>query len=164
MRRNGEGDFIIREAFTDTVVQIIEAFEHVALEVQNAEASMRFYVDVFGAKETNRWESKAPGIRRIIFIDLGGAVVELIVRDGPKVPFHDHGDAGIKHLCLRVANLPAILAMVEKMGIKLVGGMITIDRTRYEPVMADGTMDLDKGMRRAVVSDPDGIHIELLEK
>ena len=143
---------------------MIEAFEHVALEVQNAEASMRFYVDVFGAKETNRWESKGSGIRRIIFIDLGGTVVELIERGGAKERYHDHGDAGIKHLCLRVTDLPATLAMVERLGAKVVDGMVTIDRSRYEPVLTDGSMDLDKGMRRAVVADPDGIHIELLEK
>lgn len=63
---------------------MIESFEHVALEVQSAEASMRFYVDVFGAVETNRWESKSPGICRIIFINLGGAVIELIEREVPR--------------------------------------------------------------------------------
>jgi catechol 2,3-dioxygenase-like lactoylglutathione lyase family enzyme len=143
---------------------MIEAFEHLALEVQSAETSMRFYVDVFGAKETNRWESKAPGIRRIIFIDLGGAVIELIERGGAKAGFHDHGDAGIKHLCLRVTNLPAVMAMVERLGVKVVQGIMVIDRTRYEPLLSDGTMDLNKGMRRGVVADTDGILIELLEK
>jgi catechol 2,3-dioxygenase-like lactoylglutathione lyase family enzyme len=143
---------------------MIEAFEHVALEVQNAENSKRFYVDVFGAKETNHWESKSPGIRQIIFIDLGGAVIELIERGGAKEHFQDHGDAGIKHLCLRVTNLPAVMAMVERLGAKVVQGIMVIDRTRYEPLLSDGTMDLNKGMRRAVVADPDGILIELLEK
>ena len=143
---------------------MIEAFEHVAMEVQNAETSKRFYVDVFGAKETNHWESKSPGIRRIIFIDLGGAVIELIERGGAKEHFQDHGDAGIKHLCLRVTNLPAVMAMVERLGAKVVQGIMVIDRTRYEPLLSDGTMDLNKGMRRAVVADPDGILIELLEK
>ena len=143
---------------------MIEAFEHVALEVQNAETSMRFYVDIFGARETIRWESKAPGIHRIIFIDLGGTVIELIERGGAKEKFHDHGDAGIKHLCLRVTNLPTVMAMVERLGAKVVQGIMVIDRTRYEPLFSDGTMDLDKGMRRAVVADPDGILIELLEK
>ena len=143
---------------------MIEAFEHVALEVQNAETSKRFYVDVFGAIETNRWESKAPGIRRIIFINLGGATIELIEREGTKEPFHDHGDSGIKHLCLRVTDLPGVMAMVERLGTKVVQGILVIDRTRYEPLLSDGTMDLNKGMRRAVVADPDGIPIELLEK
>jgi catechol 2,3-dioxygenase-like lactoylglutathione lyase family enzyme len=143
---------------------MIEAFEHVALEVQSAEASMRFYIDVFGAVETNRWESTAPGIRRIIFIDLAGAVIELIEMGGAKEHFHDHGDAGIKHICLRVTNLEAVMAMVERLGAKVVQGIIVIDRSRYEPVLSDGTMDLNKGMRRAVVADPDGILIELLEK
>ncbi|MGD0818227.1 MAG: VOC family protein [Methanomassiliicoccales archaeon] len=143
---------------------MIEAFEHVALEVQSAEASMRFYVDVFGAAETNRWESKSPGIRRIIFIDLGGTVIELIERGSTKEHFHDHGDAGIKHICLRVKNLEAVMAMVERLGAKVVAGVMVIDRSRYEPVLSDGTMDLSKGMKRAVVSDPDGILIELLEK
>jgi catechol 2,3-dioxygenase-like lactoylglutathione lyase family enzyme len=143
---------------------MIEAFEHVALEVQNAETSMRFYVDIFGARETNRWVSKTPGIHRIIFIDLGGTVIELIERGGAKEKFHDHGDAGIKHLCLRVKNLPAVMTMIERLGAKVVQGIMVIDRTRYEPLFSDGTMDLDKGMRRAVVADPDGILIELLEK
>ena len=143
---------------------MIEAFEHVALEVQNAETSMRFYADVFGAMETNRWESKVPGIHRIIFIELGGTAIELIERGGVKEPFHDHGDSGIKHLCLRVTNLPAVMAMVERLGAKVVQGIMVIDRTRYDPLRSDGTMDLNKGMRRAVIADPDGILIELLEK
>jgi catechol 2,3-dioxygenase-like lactoylglutathione lyase family enzyme len=146
------------------MVQMIEGFEHLALEVQSAEASVRFYVDVFGAVETNRWESKAPGIRRIIFINLGGEVIELIERGGAKEHFHDHGDAGMKHICLRVTNLEAVMAMVERLGARTVSGMAVIDRSKYEPLISDGTMDLDKGMKRAVVSDPDGILIELLEK
>ncbi len=146
------------------MVQMIEGFEHLALEVQSAEASVRFYVDVFGAVETNRWESKAPGIRRIIFINLGGEVIELIERGGAKEHFHDHGDAGMKHICLRVTNLEAVMAMVERLGARIVSGMAVIDRSKYEPLISDGTMDLDKGMKRAVVSDPDGILIELLEK
>ncbi len=135
-----------------------------ALEVQSAEASLRFYVDVFGAAETNRWESMAQGIRRIIFINLAGVVIELIERGGAKEHFHDHGDAGIKHICLRVTNLEAVVAMVERLGAKVVQGIIVIDRSRYEPTLSDGTLDLNKGMRRAVVADPDGILIELLEK
>ena len=147
-----------------SMVQLIEGFEHLAMEVQNAEASMRFYADVFGAVETNRWESRMPGIRRIIFINLGGVVIELIERGGAKERFHHHGDAGIKHICLRVTNLEAVLAMVERMGARIVRGHHGGRPTRYEPVLTDGTMDLDKGMRRAVVTDPDGILIELLEK
>ena len=143
---------------------MIEGFEHVALEVQDAEASMRFYVDVFGAVETNRWESKTAGIRRIIFIRLGEAVIELIERGGAKEHCQDHGDAGIKHICLRVTNLEAVMAMAERIGAKVVSGIMVIDRSRYEAVLSDGTMDLGKGMKRAVVADPDGILIELLEK
>lgn len=146
------------------MVQMVEAFEHLALEVQSAETSARFYVDVFGAVETNRWESKTSGIRRIIFINLGGTVIELIERGGAKGRFNDRGDAGIKHICLRVNNLEALLAMVERLGAKVAQGIMVIDRSRYEPSLSDGTMDLNKGMRRAVVSDPDGILIELLEK
>jgi catechol 2,3-dioxygenase-like lactoylglutathione lyase family enzyme len=146
------------------MAQMVEAFEHVALEVQNAEVSMRFYSDVFGAVETNRWESKVDGIKRIIFIDLGGAVIELIERGGAKEHYHDHGDAGIKHICLKVTNLMVALAMAERMGVKIVQGAMEIDQSRFEPLLSDGTMDLDKGIKRAVVSDPDGILIELMEK
>jgi glyoxylase I family protein len=143
---------------------MIEGLEHVALEVQDAEVSLRFYADVFGAVETNHWESKMPGIRRIIFMNLGGAVIELIERGGAKERFHDRGDAGIKHLCLRVTNLQAVMAMVERLGVKVESGLAVIDRSKYEPVLSDGTMDLDKGFKRAVISDPDGIQIELMEK
>jgi glyoxylase I family protein len=143
---------------------MIEGLEHVALEVQDAEVSLRFYADVFGAVETNRWESKMPGIRRIIFMNLGGAVIELIERGGAKERFHDRGDAGIKHLCLRVTNLQAVMAMVERLGVKVESGLAVIDRSKYEPALSDGTMDLDKGIKRAVISDPDGIQIELMEK
>jgi glyoxylase I family protein len=146
------------------MAQIIEGFEHVALEVQDAERSLRFYADVFGAVETNHWESKMPGIRRIIFIDLGGVVIELLERGGTKEQYQDRGDAGIKHLCLRVKNLAAVMAMVERMGAKVVSGIVTIDRSKYDPALSDGSMDLDKGIKRAVVTDPDGIQIELMEK
>jgi catechol 2,3-dioxygenase-like lactoylglutathione lyase family enzyme len=148
----------------DHMVQMVEALEHVALEVQNADVSMRFYSDVFGAVETNRWESKVLGISQIIFMNLGGAVFELIERGGAKQSSQDHGDAGIKHICLRVTNLAAALAMTERMGVKLVQGAMNIDRSRFEPLLSDGTMDLDMGIKRAIVSDPDGIQIELMEK
>jgi glyoxylase I family protein len=143
---------------------MIEGLEHVALEVQDAERSLRFYADLFGAVETNQWESKLPGIRRIIFMNLGGTVIELIERGGEKERFQDRGDAGIKHLCLRVTNLQAMMAMVERLGVKVQSGPVVIDRSKYEPALSDGTLDLDKGIKRAVVLDPDGIQIELMEK
>ena len=143
---------------------MIEGLEHVALEVQDAERSLRFYVDVFGAVVTNHWESKMAGIRRIIFMNLGGTVIELIERGGEKDRFQDRGDAGIKHLCLRVTNLQALMAMMERLGVKVQSGLVVIDRSKYEPALSDGTLDLDKGIKRAVVLDPDGIQIELMEK
>ncbi len=146
------------------MVQMIEGLEHVALEVQDAERSLRFYADLFGAVETNHWESKMAGIRRIIFMNLGGTVIELIERGGEKDRFQDRGDAGIKHLCLRVTNLQALMAMMERLGVKVQSGLVVIDRSKYEPALSDGTLDLDKGIKRAVVLDPDGIQIELMEK
>jgi catechol 2,3-dioxygenase-like lactoylglutathione lyase family enzyme len=146
------------------MVQMIEGLEHVALEVQDAERSLRFYQDVFGAVETNHWESRSPGIRRIIFFSIGGAVIELIERGGERARFQDQGDAGIKHLCLRVRNLDAVMAMVDRLGVTVVSRAMTIDRSNYEPTLSDGSVDLDKGIRRAVVADPDGIQIELMEK
>ena len=76
------------------MVEIIEAFEHLALEVQSAEVSKRFYVDVFGAVVTNQWESKAPGIRRIIFVNLGGTVLELAERGYETVLVEKGGKLG----------------------------------------------------------------------
>ena len=120
---------------------------HTMVRVRDLDASLRFYCDGLGLRESRRQENPA-GRYTLVFLaapESPGAEIELTwnwpAEDGST---EDYGSArNFGHLAFRVGDIPALCAHLQAMGI-------TINRPPR-----DGHM--------AFVRSPDLVSIELLQ-
>jgi catechol 2,3-dioxygenase-like lactoylglutathione lyase family enzyme len=120
-------------------------FGHVAFKVADAERSVRWYGDAFGAKKI--YHAKAQGERpELMFLEFSsGQCIELF--PGGKNVMHSPADQiGYIHFCLVLDKLEQALEHLAKMNIKPDRKFIGRAKQRI-----------------AFVSDPDGNSIELME-
>ncbi|MBN1682695.1 VOC family protein [Candidatus Bathyarchaeota archaeon] len=114
--------------------------DHVGLYVKDVENSLKFYHDFLGWKEVKRSGS---GEAKIVFVDGGGCLVELIQRPGsPGKP----PEGNWSHIANKVNNFHALVNKVKSMNLEL-----------REVTMGDGS-------HIAFFKDPDGHSIEIMEK
>lgn len=121
-------------------------FDHVAILTKDLEESVKFYTQVLKFPIVRTIESKD---LRIVFIDAGGATIELfgLVGNQAKPLERKWENIGIKHIALEVEDIEKVCSKLKSRGIKFEG----------EPSVAVG------GPKIAFFEDPNGIAIELIQ-
>ena len=120
-------------------------FGHVAFKVADAEHSVRWYADAFGAKKI--YHAEAQGDRpELMFLEFStGQCVELFT-GGKNILPSPPDPIGYIHFCLVLDNLEQALEHLAKMNVQPERKFIGRAKQRI-----------------AFVSDPDGNSIELME-
>lgn len=143
---------------------MLKRIDHVAITVSDLDTSVDFYCRALGFTEIARWTSEAPGIKGIVFLELNGTVIELIAPDKVQQRGSVDGELpGLRHICLRTDDLDHEVKRLMGMGVRFLRTPQTIDAAMYREDRPCPDYPLRKGLRRAVVEDPDGVGIELLE-
>ena len=128
---------------------IIQRLEHVGLTVTDVDASVAWYARMFDSQVVQ--ELSWPETRvRAVYVTLGqdGSLLELFQRPGAdRAHDPDPSMAKYEHLCVQVSDLDAAFADLESKGVQVAFG----------PRLAK------RHGRIAMVIDPDGFRIELLE-
>jgi catechol 2,3-dioxygenase-like lactoylglutathione lyase family enzyme len=119
--------------------------DHVHLRSRDAVAAAKFYVTMFGARETDR--IGADPVQRVI-LDLGGLTVFIEQAPADAYPAAQTPCVGIEHIGLRVEDIETALDDLTSRGVRIRTG-----------ITARGP-----GLRIAFVEGPDGALIELLER
>ena len=110
------------------------------IKVKDMEASLGFYRDTLGLKVARQFQA---GPNRIVFLETGGAELELIAAPG-----HEQLSAGTNlSLGFEVDSLDEVLKVLEQAGIPLYAG----------------PMSPSPQIRFALVRDPDGVILQLSE-
>ena len=136
---------------------------HLGICVSDPDRSLRFYRDLLGFRETASLAVADAHSSRLLGLDPLDLRATFLERDGLRIellhfaaPGHERGDAprpmnrtGLTHLALRVDDLAATLAALERAGIEV------LEETRIR----------NPELRSQVVYvlDPDGVRIELVE-
>jgi lactoylglutathione lyase len=120
-------------------------FGHVAFKVADAERSVRWYGDAFGAKKI--YHAEAQGDRpELMFLEFSrGQSIELFP-GGKNMPKSPADPIGYIHFCVVVDDLEQALEHLAKMNVRPERKFIGRAKQRI-----------------AFVSDPDGNSIELME-
>lgn len=123
---------------------------HVALWVDDLEAMRAFYVDMLGAGSGPRYENPNTGLRSYFIAFADGARLELMFKPGRHRSEHAAQAPGYAHIALSVGGRQAVDEQVSRLrdrGVRVVSEPRTTGDGYYE----------------AVIEDPEGNRIELVE-
>lgn len=124
----------------------INGFGHLALKVQNLEASLAFYRDKLGLKEMTRLLNDK-GEAWIVYIRITDTSFLELFPSGHPGRAADEAAVGVNHICFSVEDIEATASRFAAAGVSLTSPIKT---------------GLD-GNRGAWIEDPDGNRIELME-
>lgn len=136
---------------------------HVGLTVENLEESVAFYRDVVGMLEIpassnleieGKWfdqltENQGAKLR-VSHLDLDGVQLQLVeyaAAGGERLPLH-HKMVGNPHLCIRMQDIDARHAELEREGQHKISPLVVIGET---------------SVRSFYVTDPNGVLVEFIE-
>jgi glyoxylase I family protein len=127
---------------------MFKRIDHVEIVTDQPERTVAFYTDILGftVRERDRIERSGLGVPiDLVYLDLGGTVVELITYDGAAVdPAPQNEHLGYRMIALEVEDMDRAAAYLKTKGVDIVWG------PRVTPAYA-----------RAEIRDPNGYHIEL---
>jgi glyoxylase I family protein len=129
---------------------MFKRIDHVEIVTDQLDRTVQFYTDVLGfrAKARDRIESSGVGVPiDLVYLDLGGTVVELISYEGASVdPAPEKEHLGYRMMALEVDDMQKTIDDLKTNGVDVVWG------PRVRETYA-----------RAEICDPNGYRIELRE-
>jgi len=129
---------------------MFKRIDHVEIVTDRPETTEQFYTDVLGftVKARDRVERSSFGVPiDLVYLDLGGTVVELITYQGAEIdPAPQKEHLGYRMIALEVDDMQRAAEHLKSRGVDIVWG------PRVTPTYA-----------RAEICDPNGYRIELRE-
>lgn len=126
---------------------MFKRIDHVEIVTDRPDETVAFYTGVLGfrVKATDHIERPGGSALDLVYLDLGGTVVELLSWPGvPLDPAPQKEHLGYRMIALEVDDMEKTVAELKKKGIECVWGPVV------RPTYA-----------RAEIEDPNGYHIEL---
>jgi lactoylglutathione lyase len=125
--------------------------DHVALWVDDLEATCAFYARHFGASAGARYENPAKGFASRFLSFASGARIEVMTTTTERPARHDAGAQrmGLTHFALALGSEDAVRVLTERL------------RAEGVPVL-DGPRRTGDGYFESVVLDPEGNRIEIV--
>ena len=126
---------------------MFKRIDHVEIVTARQDETVAFYTDVLGFREKARDRIQRPDgtALNLVYLDLGGTVVELMAWEGiPVGPEPEKEHLGYRMIALEVDDMNATAEYLKGKGVDIVWGPMV--RETYA---------------RAEISDPNGYRIEL---
>ncbi len=127
---------------------MFKRIDHTEFVPADFEKTLKFYTEILGFKINMRREIGRPPMKEIVFIELGGTMLELFSVDKPLPASRDPWRVGYRKIAIEVDDVPRALNYLKSKGVEIVGNL------------AAGPQP----PTRAEIKDPDGISIELLQR
>lgn len=148
-----------------------ESIDHLNLVVRDLDATVRFYCDLLGFRETNRatlqgdWIDAVaglPGIKAdVVFLELpqGGPRIEVLQYHTPHGQFLPANSLantlGLRHVAFRITGISETVARLSAAGVHFLGQPVQVP---------DGILRNSKVKKSlCYFLDPDGVLLELAE-
>jgi len=123
---------------------MFKTIDHMEMIIGNSEKTLSFYTDILGFNLVSRNKSDSPDISEFIFIELGGAVMEILVARNPSPTPKEQWQTGFYRIALEVENMDKTLAYFREKGVMISREPASPEAPRY-----------------AAILDPEGNSIEL---
>ena len=127
---------------------MFKRIDHTEFVPADFDKTIKFYTEILGFKITMRRPIDRPPMKELVFIELGGTMLELFSVTDPAPVSKDPWRVGYRKIAIQVENVPKALDYLKSKGVEIVGNPAAGPQppTRVE------------------IKDPDGISIELLER
>lgn len=123
---------------------MFKRIDHVEIVPSDVERTLDFYQAILGFKLKVRVQVDVPGMREVIYLQLGDTVIEVISAEKPAVKSQEAWQVGYRAIALEVEDMEKAVEYLRERGIEMA----------REPV------DLGTSIR-GEIRDPDGLTIEL---
>ena len=125
----------------------ITRIDHIAILVDDLDATLRFWRDALGMEMTHLKDIPAEAAQ-IAFLPTGSSEIELVkptTSDSGLAKYLEKRGPGVHHVCLEVDDLPGMLAQLKAKGIRLINEepKVSADGKKYafiHPKSANGVM------------------------
>jgi methylmalonyl-CoA/ethylmalonyl-CoA epimerase len=101
---------------------MLERIEHIALAVEDLEAAIAHYRDVWGAEAVHRERVDDQGVEEVM-LPVGDSFLQLLGATGPDTivgRFLQRRGEGLHHIAYEVEDLEATLAELKEKGISII--------------------------------------------
>ncbi|MFC2032491.1 VOC family protein [Chloroflexota bacterium] len=125
---------------------MFKKIDHVEIVPRDLERSIKFYTKILGFKVKLRRNVGKPPLEEVVFLELNGTCIELFSVQNPAPPSTEQWQLGCRKIALEVEDIDKAVEYLKTKGVKI----------SLDPVALDT-------VKLAVIEDPDGLPIELLQ-
>lgn len=125
---------------------MFKRIDHVEIVPSNLERTLNFYTEILGFKIQSRRKLERPPLQELVFIELGGTLIEMFSVKGPAPVSKEPWQVGCRKIALQVEDMDKALKYLKTKGVEI-----------SQPVNI-GTS------KSAEMKDPDGLPIQLVQR
>ena len=126
---------------------MFKRIDHVEIVPSDLERTLNFYTEILGFKIQWRRKSERPPLEELVFIELGGTLIELFSVKDPAPASTEQWQVGYRRIALQVEDMDKAIEYLKAKGVEISSGPVAIET-----------------LKRAEIKDPDGLSIELLQR
>lgn len=125
---------------------MFKRIDHVEIVPANYERTIKFYTEILGFQMKQRKKIDRPPLQEIVYLQLGDTLMEVMSVKNPAPPPAVPYEVGYKRIALEVDDMDKAIAYLKSKGVTISVAPVNLETSR-----------------RAEISDPDGLSIELRE-
>lgn len=126
---------------------MFKKIDHVEIVSSAIEKTLEFYTEILGFNVQWRRKIDNPPMEELVFIELGGTLIEVFSVRNPAPMSGEPWQVGCKTIALEVEDLEKAVEYLKSKGVELTSEIVSLE-----------------ALKRAEIRDPDGIPIELLQR
>ncbi len=126
---------------------MFKRIDHVEIVPSNLDRSLKFYTEILGFKLQWRRKVDRTPLEEIAFLELGDSLVEMFSVKGPAPVSKEPWQIGCRRIALVVEDVVKVVEYLQSKGVEIVGNLADVEKSK-----------------RAIIKDPDGLPIELVQR
>jgi len=123
---------------------MFKRIDHTEIVPRDPEETLHFFQDVLGFTLKRRVQVDAPPMKEVIYLELGGTMIEVISAENPSARSEEPWQVGYRAIAIEVTDMEEAVNHLRAKGIE----------------MSRDPVDLGTSIR-GELKDPDGLTIEL---
>jgi glyoxylase I family protein len=124
--------------------RVFKRIDHIEIVPRDLPRSIAFYTEHLGFRIRERRKVEAPPLEEVVYLELGGTVLELVSVRNPASASVEPWQVGYRMMAIEVEDMDRAVERLKKGGVEVVWGPVALGRAK-----------------RAEIRDPDGLPIEL---